>query len=270
MPNIADSINKIRFLDELAEKRTWIHDIHPVCKLFVTIAYLFVVVSFGKYDTGRLLPFVFYPVVIFTIGELPVLPILKMMLVAAPFVLGIGIFNPLLDKSVVAVFFGVPISGGWISFFSLMLKCGLTVVAALLLLATTGMERIALALRMIRVPKIFVLQLLLTYRYITVLIEEANRIWNAYMLRAPGQKGVSFKAWGSLAGQMLMRSFDRAQRVYQAMGLRGFNGEYNPGCIRKPTVKDFIYFTCWLVFFAVSRYYNLPGLIGTVVTGVMK
>ena len=65
--------------------------------------------------------------------------------------------------------------------------------------------------------------ILLTYRYIVLLLQEANRISTAYALRAPGQKGIHFRAWGSLLGQLLLRSMDRAQLVYESMLLRGYH-----------------------------------------------
>lgn len=159
------------------------------------------------------------------------------MLPAAPLVLGIGILNPVFDHQVFAVG-GLTLSMGWITFISVCLKCLLTVFAALLLIATTGMNNLAAALRMLRIPKLFVLQLLLTYRYISVLLEEVSLIWRAYSLRAPGQKGINWKVWGPLIGQLILRTFDRAQRVYQAMCLRGFTGEYNTGSQKRLTLWD--------------------------------
>jgi len=270
MSNITDSIYKMRFLDETAEKRTPVHDLHPLAKLLVTIAYLITVVSYGKYDISKILPLVFYPVFIIFLAEIPVLPMIKRTLVAMPLVVGIGVFNPFFDREIITVIFGLPVSGGWTSFLSLLLKCGLTVLSVLLLVATTGMEKISFALRMLFVPRIFVLQLLLTYRFTSVLLEEAANIWNAYILRSPFARGISCKAWGPLLGQMLMRTFDRAQRVYQAMVLRGFNGEYNTGSARQLLLKDFLYFASWAAFFAIARYYNIPLFIGSIMTGVGK
>lgn len=62
------------------------------------------------------------------------------------------------------------------------------------------------------------------YRYISVLLAETQRVVQAYELRAPGQKGIHFKVWGSLMGQMLLRSMDRAEVIYESMCLRGFVG----------------------------------------------
>ncbi|MFD2360463.1 energy-coupling factor transporter transmembrane component T family protein [Saccharococcus thermophilus] len=155
-------------------------------------------------------------------------------------------------------------------FLSIFIKCSLTVTASILLIATTGMDRLAAALRMLKIPKIFVLQLLLTYRYISVLIEEVSRMMRAYSLRAPGQKGIKWSVWGSFAGQILLRTFERAERVYQAMSLRGFTGEYHTGDISKLSFKDLAYFTAWSLFFVIARIYNIPVLIGSLFTGVIR
>jgi cobalt/nickel transport system permease protein len=207
-------------------------------------------------------------VLIFAFAELPVAPILKRILLVAPFIIGIGILNPLFDNYAV-VFSGTTISRGWVTFLSIFIKGGLTVAASILLIATTGMDRLAAALRMLRIPKIFVLQLLLTYRYISVLIEEVSRMQRAYSLRAPGQKGIHRSVWGSFAGQLIIRTFERAQRVYESMSLRGFTGEYNTGDAAKANFKDFAWLAGWSMFFVIARIYNIPILIGSFFVGVI-
>lgn len=269
MPDIMNAIYNMRRLDDLARKQTSVHRLHPLAKLITTVAFLAVVVSFGKHEIGGLLAFFFYPVILFVLAELPAAPILKRVLLIEPLIIGVGILSPLFESRTF-ILGGLVLSAGWITFLSIFIKCGLTVVAALLLIATTGMDRLAEALRMLRVPKIFVLQLLLTYRYISVLSEEAARMLRAYALRSPQQKGVHRSAWGSFAGQLLLRTFDRAQRVYQAMRLRGFAGEYNTGEAAKIKAADLIYLSAWGGFFAAARIYNIPVLIGSLFTGVMR
>jgi cobalt/nickel transport system permease protein len=269
MSNITDSIYNIRFLDELSSKKNIISELNPIVKLLVTIIYLVIILSFGKYDITGLLPYVFYPVVIFVLSDLPFFQIFKRSLIALPFVIGLGIFNPLFDTRTYVIISGIHISGGWISFAALIIKCGLTVMAALLLISTTGIEKISSALRKMLVPKVFVTQLLLTYRYISVLLEEVARITKAYHLRAPMEKGVSFKAAGSLLGQMLLRAFDRANRVYNAMVLRGFNGEYTFGTDSRISIGSMVYLFLWAVFFITSRFFNISEVLGKIITGVL-
>ncbi len=269
MCNITNSLYNMRILDDLARKETAIHKLHPLVKLLTTVCYLTVVVSFGRYDIGGLLPLVLYPVMVFALAEIPIKPIFIRILLVSPFIIGIGILNPLFDHQVFLLG-GIEISRGWVTFLAILIKSGLTVTAALLLIATTGMDRLAGALRMLKVPRIFVLQLLLTYRYISVLMEEVSRNLRAYSLRAPEQKGVHRSAWGSLAGQLILRTFDRAQRIYEAMCLRGFKGEYHTGGSGRIKVWDLAYLVGWVSFFAAARIYNIPMLIGSLITGVIR
>ena len=269
MSNIMNSLYNMRILDDLARKDTIIHKIHPLVKLLTTVSYLTVVVSFGKYDIGALLPLLLYPSMIFALAEIPVKPIFMRILLVLPLMIGIGILNPFFDHEIFLLG-DIEISRGWVTFLSLLIRSALTVTAALLLIATTGMDRLGGALRMLKIPRIFVLQLLLTYRYISVLMEEVARSLRAYSLRAPNQKGVHRSAWGSLAGQLILRTFDRAQRIYEAMCLRGFTGEYLTGGFGRIRVWDLVYLAGWVLFFAVARLYNIPMIIGSLITGVIR
>ncbi len=255
MSKIIDSIYNIRLLDDLARKDTIIHKIHPVSKILATFVYLIAIVSFDRYEISGLLPYIIYPMVLILLAELPVMPILKRLLMVEPLIIGMGILNPLFD------------SRGWISFASIIIKCGLTITTCLVLVSTTGMDKIAQALRTLKIPSIFVLQLILTYRYISVLIEELARMLRAYGLRAPQQKGVKLKDSGSFVGQLLLRTFDRAQRVYDSMRLRGFNGEYHSFGKSNVTWNDIVYLAAWGLFFIIGRIYNIPAFLGMLFEG---
>lgn len=269
MSNPLNAIYNIRLMDDMARGRTCIHNRHPLVKLVVTVGYLITVISYDKYEISNLIPFVFYPILLVILSEVPVAPVIKRIMMVEPFIIALGIFNPLFDRQTVMIG-SISISAGWLVFLSIFIKSSLTVAAVVLLLATTGMENLAIALRMLHIPRIFVLQLLLTYRYISLLAEEVGRLLRAHELRTPGHKGVVPAAWGSLAGGLLLRSFDRAQRVYQAMCLRGFDGEYNVGRVHKVNAADIAYMAIWMLVFTAARLYNLPVLIGTLITEVFS
>jgi len=269
MPDLMNSLYNLRLLDGLARKETPVHRMHPLVKVLVTLIFLVFVISFDRYEVIRLMPFFLYPVIIFMLSDIPAIPFLKRIVIAMPFVIGIGILNPLFDKQTLVIS-GVAVSGGWVSFFSILIKSVLTIAAGILLIATTGMDKIAAALRMLKIPKIFVLQLLLTYRYISILIEEVARTVRAYSLRAPMQKGIQRSAWGSLVGQLLIRTYDRGQRVYQAMCLRGFTGEYNTGNYARLKTGDYVHLLCWTLFFVIAKIYNIPLLIESMLKGVIR
>lgn len=250
-----------RLFDDLAARDNFVNKINPLAKLFVTLIYITVILSFNRYEVLALLPFILYPVFIILLADIPPMAILRKLLFVEPLIIGIGIFNPLFDR--VQIELGsFAFARGWLTLLAIILKSSLSMTAALLLVSTTRIDSLAEALRKLKIPKILVLQLLLTYRYISVLAEEVGVITRAYLLRAPKQKGVELKAWGSLSGQLLLRAFDRAERVYSAMLLRGFSGEYSLGKKQNFTLKDFTFMLLWLGFFILVRLFNITVALG--------
>jgi len=257
----------LRHLDELAANDTEIHRLNPCIKIITTAIFLIVVASFSKYDLISLLPLFLYPLALMNRAALPFSVIAKRVLATVPFVLFIGIFNPLLDHTPGFQVGPFLISNGWISFFSILLRFVLAVASALILVATTGMDKIGSALLKMHVPKMFVIQLMFMYRYLYVLLEELSRTLLAYSLRSFQEKGLHFRVWGSMLGQLLFRTIDRAQRIYQAMLCRGFNGEIRLLRYNTLTKIDIAYCLGWSTFFLVARIYNIPQWLGALLIG---
>ncbi|MHB1357272.1 MAG: energy-coupling factor transporter transmembrane component T family protein [Anaerolineae bacterium] len=270
MTNAVKALTDIRVLEALAAKDTFLHRLHPVVNVAVTMGFIIAVTSYGKYELAAMLPLVLYPLFVFVSGEIPLHLILPRLLPILPLVLGVGAFNPLYDRQTLAVIAGVAISAGWVSFLSIVLRCCLSVISALLLISVVGINGFSVALRTLRVPQIIVVQLTLTFRYIQVLGEEAGRIVLAYRLRAPGQRGIAIRQWGPLTGQWLLRTLKRAERVHQAMLCRGYKGEM-------PTLRDIpfnlvdlSYLLGWATFFTTIRLINIPQVIGAFALGLLK
>lgn len=267
MSKLESAWNNIKSLEELAGQPTMIHRLHPIAKLLTTMVFIIVTASFDKYAFITVLPMLLYPWVIMTLAELPVGLFLKRLLMVAPFVLCIGIFNPLFDTKPLIQIGIVTLSGGWLSFLSIIIRFILTVVAALILISTSGMNEIGSALLKLRVPKVFVLQLLFLYRYLSVLIEETIRVLRAHSVRSQNGKGLRFIVWGSLIGQLLFRTIDRAERIYQAMLCRGFSGSLTIRETTKIGLKDIFYVLGWSGYFVLIRFNNIPELIGSLWIG---
>jgi cobalt/nickel transport system permease protein len=265
--NIGQAIHEMRHLDELALRESVIHSIHPLSKLLTTLVYLVVLASFDNTEISSLMPLWIFPIFIFAFSDTPMMPIVSRILFVLPLIIGIGVLQPFFDHRVMIIG-SLELSMGWVVFLGLLIKSILILSTTLLLIATTGINKLAMALRIMKVPKLFVLQLLLTYRYISVLGEELYRMQRAYFLRATGQKGIHRGAWGSFLGQLLLRTFDRGHRIYQSMALKGFVGEYYSGTEIRLKMRDIFYFICWSSLFLIVRFYNIPMVLGTWVVGV--
>jgi cobalt/nickel transport system permease protein len=270
MGTIENSILNIGYLETLSYQASPIHRLDPRVKLLTTMIFIVTVVSFPKYAIGSLLPFILYPVALVALGNVPVGYLLKKLLIAAPFAFFIGIFNPLLDRQVMAHLGPLAISGGWVSFASIMLRFFLTVSAALLLVAVTGFYQVCAALERLGLPRVCAVQLLFLYRYLFVLGDEALRMVRARALRSFQGRGLGFQTYTSMLGHLLLRTLDRAQRLHLAMLSRGFDGEIR---LLQPLHlhgRDVGFLLVWVGFFLSFRLYNIPQSLGAWLMGLVK
>ena len=100
MSDISNSVYNLSSLEELSQKDTVIHRINPLIKFIVTIVYIAVVVSYGRFDVSGVLTCVLFPVVIIALGDIPVKVILKRLVYVLPFILLMGVFNIFTDRTI--------------------------------------------------------------------------------------------------------------------------------------------------------------------------
>ena len=253
---------ELRAMDELAAQDSPMHRLSPLSKLFVTVLYIVVTVSFHKYDISGVFVMVLFPLVGYQVSMIPVHTCFHKLRVVMPLVCAVGLFNPFFDKQIVLYLGAVGVSGGVISMLTLMMKGIFCLMASFLLASTTSIEDICRALRQLHVPKVLTSLLLLTFRYISVLLDEAAIMTDAYRLRAPGHKGVHISAWGSFLGQLLLRSMDRATALYESMELRGYHGEFHYAQGRPSSRASWPFAIGCAALIVLARLYNLPALLG--------
>lgn len=267
MSSIAAALHQVGYLDTLAAQDTPLHRLDPRAKLLATLLFVLAVVSFGKYEISALIPFSLFPLYLAAAGNVPLSFVAKKLALVSPFIILVGLFNPLLDRVTLLEVGPVGISGGWVSFLSIALRATLTLSAVMLLLATTGMNGIAAAADRLGVPRVFVVQLLFLYRYLFVLAEEALRLSRARALRSFGRRGRGFRSYAGMLGHLLLRTLDRAERIHQAMCARGFDGEVRLSRPARFGVREWIFVAFWGALFAALRWINLSRLLGSLVTG---
>jgi len=267
MDKIDLAASELREMDDLAALSSPIHSLHPLSKLVLTVAYSLLTVSFHKYDLSGLVVMLIFPLIAYSLSGIPVRTCFRKLRTVLPLVLMVGLFNPFFDRVPLFTIGGVYVSGGVVSMVTLMLKGLLCLMTAFLLAATTPMDSLCGALRKIRVPKLFVTLLLLTFRYISVLVDEAHIMTTAYRLRAPGQRGIHYSAWGSFLGQLLLRSMDRAEELYSSMQLRGFNGEFYYAEVTPLKTRDYLLTGLAIGAFVFCRLVNIAALLGSIALG---
>ena len=249
-------------MDDMAMGKSTVHSLHPVTKLIVTAVYLVCVTSYSGQDLSGLVPMVIYQAFLFPLSGIPFGTCFRKIRAVIPLLLAFGVPELLLDRGTALVISGVAISKGAISFTVFVLKGILCVSAAFLLTATTPLDRLCAGLRKLHIPSSITTLFLLTFRYISVMMEELSNMNIAYSLRAPGQRGINYKVWGSFLGQLLLRSVDRAQELYESMLLRGFDGEMRYAEERRFNGKDASVTVFASALILAARFINLSLILG--------
>lgn len=111
---------------------------------------------------------------------------------------------------------------------AITLKANTVAAATMVLLGTSGIFDLVHALDHLKVPRRLVWLFFFTYRYVTVIHQEYSRLRTGMAVRCfrlrPTRHGL--RSLANLVGMLLVRSFDRSERIYQAMVLRGFSGTF--------------------------------------------
>lgn len=260
MADIASKIHEIYSLEQLSAGKTAVHRLHPGAKLLVTAVYIVCVVSFDRYALSRLLPYIFYPVLLMALGEIPWGIVLRRVLLALPFVVFAGVTNVIFDREAALLLFGITVSQGVISCLSIVFRTVLTVSSILILVAVTPFPSLTSQLRRVHIPEVLVMLFEMTYRYIGTLLQEASDMYVAYGLRHTHHKGLEMKHMGSFVGCLLLRSFDRAERVYAAMKCRG----YGRAGFRHHTHgwkgSDYLFALGVSALLVLPRFFDLPAI----------
>lgn len=227
-----------------------------------TLLFVAVVLSFGRPSFAAMLPLALYPLLLASRAGLAWRSLGQATLAASPLVLMAGAFEPWLHPQPAWQLAGLSISAGWLVLASMVLRMALTVSATLALVAGCGLRELCAALRAFGVPPLFTDQLLFMHRYAFVLIDEGTRIATAWRLRAGGRRRLPLDTWGPLAGQWLLRSLERAQRVHQAMLARGWRGALPLPLQTRWRTADTRWLLGWALYFAVVRTVDLPHALG--------
>lgn len=235
--------------------------------LVVTLLYIFAVLSIPVTDPASLLWLFCFPIIGAEACGLGYGRLLRRSLWVLPLVALVGVYNLYADRQEAFRVGGVVVTTGALTFSALLIRGLLAFQALLLLVYRCGFHDICRSLQWMRCPKVLVTQLLLLYRYIGVLLAEAQSMDRARKSRGFGRKSYPLRMWGTMAGQLLLRSMARARRVNAAMVSRGFNGTYSfkpYDCSAR--LSDWLYLLAWTAVFAALRFIDFTEIIGRLIT----
>lgn len=128
------------------------------------------------------------------------------------------------------------------------------------LLATAPFSSTVQAMARLGLPRAMCQMLLLAHRYIYVFQHEAERMYRGMRVRGFRKRAdlETLRTLGNFLGMLLVRSFERTQRVYDAMLARGYDGRLPETVKFSTTWADWAKGAAWVLagigFLALDRY----------------
>ncbi|MFP4058223.1 MAG: cobalt ECF transporter T component CbiQ [Candidatus Brocadiia bacterium] len=206
-----------------------VHRLDPRARAVVAAAFSVVVALAGRWP-------VLAAALVLAVGgaavaRLPLLPLARRLAGLNAFLLVLWLVLPFTVEGT-AVFHVGPLAwtaAGAARAMAIWLKANAIVLALTVLLGTMEITALGHALHHLRVPRKLAHLLLFTVRYIDLIHHEYRRLRNAMRVRCfrPRANRHTYRAYGNLVGMLLVRSFDRAERVLAAMKCRGFRGQFH-------------------------------------------
>lgn len=221
--------------------------------LLIIMLFVFAVLSVPKFNLQEVIVFAAFPIFLVSAARLPFSRIAKPLLRISPFALLMATGNLFLDHNPVLQLSGITVTGGVMSGTVIIAKTLITVSGMLSLTLCIPFQRICRALEAFHLPEAVITQLILLNRFSSVLQEEALAMQRARDIRSFGNRGRGIVHTASLIGALLLRTTNRAERVYRAMSARGFNGALLSHSPEKTTAAEWATVGLWGALFLSLR-----------------
>ncbi len=219
-------------LEEYTEGNSPLHRLDARIKVISAIVSVFCIVFLQHWYVPLFFFAVCFGLVIYSRASLTVY--CKRLLIPITFVAFVAIIMPFTYGSVVLTTvpgINIPLYSDGVYFGVLVFTRCISAVSVLnLLILVTPITTVMDSLSWFRVPSVIIDTMLLMFRYIGILSDESTRMYRAQQSRCGHSGKVSYLGkianYGNIAGSLLLRSFDRAVKVGNAMVSRGYTGKY--------------------------------------------
>ena len=234
--------------EQFSTGESFVHNLDPRVKIIVAILYSIVVAVSSNFSA--LLPALGISVFLIVLGKLSIRKVLYRLLLVNGLIIFLWVFLPFTYKGESLFTIG-PLVGtkeGVLYASQITVKCNAILLAMIALLSTIPISTLGHAMGQLYFPDKLIHLFLFTYRYIHVIFREYNRLINAMRIRGfiPGTNLHTYRSYAYLVGMLLVRSYDRAERIHTAMLCRGFHGKYYTLSRFSIKIRDILYLSLML------------------------
>ena len=208
--------------------KSQLHELSPQLKILAT---LLIVVSIAFSKIINPFQIISHAVIVFLIiglSNIPVKTYLKRLTLDIPFIL-FALFLPFLssgNNDMVFTLFSFEVyRTGLLEMFAILFKATAGLSMGIVLTATTTNIELIYGLQKLKLPLIIIAIMSFSIRYIDVFIDEFKRVKISMQSRGYIEKGIkTLLPIAYASGAMLIRGYERGERVYLSMISRGFTG----------------------------------------------
>lgn len=170
-------------------------------------------------------------------GGTPLSFLLKLLAIPISFLLvGVLTVTVNISEDTGTMLVSLPMAGAWVGVSQqglkdaarLFLKALGSVACLYYLSLSTPLVDMLSTFKRIGVPKLLVEMMGLVYRFIFVLLETAETIFNSQNSRLGyASLGAGYRSFSGLASTLFIRAYKRSDELYTALEARGYDGELN-------------------------------------------
>jgi cobalt/nickel transport system permease protein len=212
--------------EEFANNDSFIHRLDPRGKLIIVFLFSIVVAAANQFQV--LLGSLTLGLLIVLTAKVPAGELIKRLIPVNMLILFLWLFLPFTFGGEPLFFVGsLAVTREGVFYATrISIKSNAMMLMLIALVASTPIFSIGHAMHQLKIPKKIVHLFFFTYRYIHAIYREYLRLKNSIKIRGfiPKTDLHTYKTFAYLVGMLLVRSFDRAHRVHNAMLCRGFRG----------------------------------------------
>jgi cobalt/nickel transport system permease protein len=216
------------FVDRYARLKSPVHSLDARAKAIALFALIIACVTTPATAWWPVCIYAGILAIITVAAHIPWRYVLTRVLIVLPFIVVVAVFVPFMRGGGMVHIGALTLpKHGLLVLWNVVSKSIISVWAIILLSNTTVFSDLMHGLERLHVPKFFTIVSAFMYRYVFIIIDEAER-----MKRARDSRGFSgrwlwhAKVVGHIIASLFLRSQERAERVYQAMSARGFDGTF--------------------------------------------
>ncbi|MDH3875051.1 MAG: cobalt ECF transporter T component CbiQ [Desulfobacteraceae bacterium] len=213
--------------EELANNNSFLHGLDPRGKLIVVFLFSIVVAAAKRFPV--LLVSLTLGLLIVLTAKVPARELIKRLIPVNMLILFLWLFLPFTFGGEPLFFVGsLAVTREGVFYATrISIKSNAMMLMLIALAASTPIFFMGHAMHQLKIPKNIVHLFFFTYRYIHAIYREYLRLKNSIKIRGfiPKTNLHTYKTFAYMVGMLLVRSFDRAHRVHNAMLCRGFKGD---------------------------------------------